>query len=882
MLREFAARARAFLARRQREAELHLELQDHLEREIARNLDRGLPPDEARRAAHLAIGNLTIHHEDGRVATTGVWFEQLSQDVRYASRMLRRNPAFALVAILSLGFGIGATTTMFSTIDALDFRPLPFHDPDRLVWLAEVAPPTDDICPGCGSRTSPPTAIDWLAQARSYAAVGVMSESAAPWVHDDAIELLSVNQVTPGFFRLLGVALEVGRDFLPGDTLPGAPPVVVATHGFWRQRLAGEVAAVGRPLPSSLDAGTDARLRGAIVVGVLPETFRFELSRDRQLWTPLRLPATSPRTARSVTVIARLRPDASIPAANAELQVLFARLVSTYPSPYQSWGARVEPLRARLGWGAGGNRGLLLGITALVLLIAVMNVAGLLAGRASMRRQEFAMRSAFGANRRRLLRQLLVEGTSVGLGGGLVGALIALWGIRFSARWFGIDSGVAIMDLRVLAFALVLSISVGIVTAFGPAFRISRVDLIGDLRGKATASTDRQTGMASSVLIITQIAVGLVLLTAAASLSADFLTLRYTDLGFDPSGLYETSLSGPRPAGGDATPWRDVAEAARERVASIPGVRAATLRYISAMHPEIVRPAAGGGVASGTPVLTAIDPAYFETWGMRLRRGRAFGPGDGAGAARVAIVNRSAAARFWPGQDPLGLVVFVGDSGAPGELLTVIGVSEDAERLEMADRHWSVVYRPLAQATLWHTAAVLQVRIDGRADRAALLALAQSRVREVLQRPIDPFRSVEAQLDERLRPRRLNAIALDLFAAFGLALAAMGIYGAIAAAVTRRTREIGVRIALGAAPGGVLRLVVRRGLALAVTGVALGLLGAAAMSHVLRSLVIGTDVLDPRVFAAAAAVMILTAVSAALLPARRVLRVDPVDALRAD
>jgi putative ABC transport system permease protein len=882
MLQELLARVRAFLMRDRHEADLQAELRDHLEREIARNIERGLPPDEARHAAHLAIGNLTTHNEDGRAATTGVWFEQLAQDARYAARTLRRNPGFAVVAILSLGFGIGATTTVFSTIDAIDFRPLPFHDPDRLVWLAEVAPSTDDVCAGCASRVSAATAIDWLGQARSYAAAGAMAETVLPWVHNDAIEQVPVNQATPGFFRFLGVAPALGRDFLSSDTLPGAPPVVIVTQGFWRQRLAGDAAAIGRALPSSTDPGTDARLRGAIIIGVLPETFRFNVTRDRQVWMPLRLPATSKRTARSVTVIARLQRGASVSSASAELRAIFARLVAAYPTPYRSWSARVEPLRARLGWGAGGNRRLVFGITSLVLLVAVVNVAGLLAGRASARRQEFAMRSAFGASRRRLVRQLLVEGSSVGLGGGLVGALIASWGVRFSSRWFGVDTGVAIVDLRVLSFALVLSLVVGIVTAVGPAFRISRVDVIGDLRGKGSAVMDRRTRLASNALIIAQVALGLILLTAAASLSADFVTLRYADLGFVPSGLYATYISGPRPVGQDATAWRDEAEAVRARVAAIPGVRVATLEYVSAMHPEIVRPSGRGDVSSVTPVLKAVDPTYFETWGMRLLRGRAFGPADGAGAARVAIVNRSAAARFWPGQDPVGRQIFVGDSGAPGELLTVIGESVDAERGELIERHWPMVYRPLAQATLWHTVASLQIRIDGRANRAALLALAQSGVREVLQRPADPFRSAEAELNERLRARRLTAIAFDLFALFGLALAAMGVYGAIAAAVTRRTREIGVRIALGAAPGGTLRLVVRRGVALALAGVALGLLGAGAVARVLRSLVAGTDALDPRVFAAAAAVMIVTAVAAALVPARRVLRVDPVEALRAD
>jgi putative ABC transport system permease protein len=481
-----------------------------------------------------------------------------------------------------------------------------------------------------------------------------------------------------------------------------------------------------------------------------------------------------------------------------------------------------------------------------------------------------------------LFRQLLVEGTSVGLGGGLIGALLAWWGIRFSAAWFRIDMGVATLDVRVLAFALVLSISVGVIAALGPAFRISRVDLSSDLRGKGAAATDRRTSFVSSALITAQIALGLVLLTAATSLSADFMRLRYTDLGFDPTGLYTTSVSLPKSAGQDNAIWRVVADDARARVASIAGVGSATLEYRTAVHPEIVRPARGVAPTTLVPKLAAVSPSYFATWRMALLRGRAFDSTDGAGAARVAIVNRSAAARFWPGQDPVGRLIFVGDSGTPGELLTVIGESADEERGDLIERHWSKVYRPLAQAKFWHTAGSLQIRIDDRANRAALLALAQSRVREAVGRPVEPFRSAEEALDNRFQARRINAIALNFFAAFGLALAAMGVYASIGAAVTRRTREIGVRIALGAAPNRTLRLIVRRGVAQALVGVVIGLLGAGVLARVLRSLVVGTDVLDPRVFAAAAAVVILTAGVAAWLPARRVLRVDPVDALRAE
>ena len=878
MLRGCMARLRAYVARRQLDADHLVELRDHLERETERQLARGLAPDEARRVASIALGNVTTLLEDGRAATRGVWLEQLSQDVRYVARMLRRNPGFTLVAVLSLGFGIGATTTVFSTVDAIDFRPLPFLDPERLVWIAEVAPPDDDVCPRCSSDVSVATAIDWLARSRSYSSAAVLRRTEVTWVRNDAIDRLPVNQITPGFFRLLSVPMESGRDFLPGDTMSGAQPVVIVTNTYWRQQLGADVAAIGRPLPASSDAGTDERLRGATVVGVLPRGFRFDVIRDGQVWTPLRLSASSPRTDRSSLIVARLGTDASLASADAEWRAVFSRLAAEHPDAYRSWGARVEPLRARLGWGAGGHRGLLFGISALVLAVAVVNVAGLVAGRATARRQEIAMRSALGADRRRLLRQLLVEGMSVGLLGGLAGALVAFWGIGFSAHWFRIDAGVAVLDFRVLAFALVVSIVVGVVCASGPALRSSRVNLIGDLRGKGVGALQPRIGSMSQAMIALQIAMGLMLVTAAALLTNDFLKLRYTDLGFDPSGVFVTRISGRSASSG--TSWPALAEEARLRVASIPGVRAVTLEYRSAVHPEILRPAEATGFSSVTPVLTAVDPPYFDVWGTKLLRGRAFVSADGAGSERVAIVNQSAASRFWPGQNPLGRQVFVGDSGAPGELLTVVGVTEDAERGELKDRHWPMVYRPLSQATLWHNVGSLQLRVGEAADPAAVLKLAQSGLREVLQRPTDPFRSIESALNDRLRPRRLNAIALNLFAAFGLVLAAIGMYASVSAAVTRRRGELGVRMALGAAHGRVLGQLMLRGMTLALCGVGLGLAGAAAMSQVLRSHIAGTDRLDPLLFAAAAGVMVVAVGAATFIPAWRVMRVDPAEALR--
>lgn len=882
MLSQWPSRIRAFLIRRQHDDDLRNELRSHIELETERNLSRGMSEHEASRVAHVAVGNLTIHAEDGRRAVTGIWFEQLVQDMRYAKRMLQRNRTFALVSILSLGFGIGATTTAFSAVDAVDLRPLPFRDAERLVFVAEVTPAKDAYCSSCSSEIATSTALDWMTQLRSYSATGALAQTAAQWTHDDAVEFLSTHSVTPRFFSVLGAPVAIGREFLSSDTLDGAAPVVIVSHAFWRQRLRADSLAVGRVLPNSNDPTTSATLRGATVIGVLPETFRFGVTVDRSVWLPLRLKATAKRDSRSVSLIARLRDNASVESANAELQVSFSRLAAESPKFYESWGARVEPLRARIGWGTGENRKRLLAITALVLLIAVINVAGLMGGRATARRQEFAMRSAFGASRRRLLRQLLVEGTLIGVGGAVVGILLARWGTGFSAQWFRIDPTVASIDLRVLTFALCVSIAAGILIALVPAIRTSNANLIGQMRGVGSSAQSRSSVLASGGTIIAQIALGLMLVAGATSLCADFIRSRYTDLGFDPHNLYSTIASMPRTPARDPAVWRQAAENVRAEIEAIPGVTSASVEYMSGVHPEIVRPADGEAVPVFSPTLAAVATTHFDTWKMELLQGRQFGAEDRAGAEPVAIVNESFANRFWAGQNPIGRRVFVGDSGKAGEVLTVVGVVRDVERAEMMTRHWSVVFRPLSQATVWHTGGRIQLRIAENANHSAVLRLAQTRVREAMQRPTEPFATVASDLDERLRMHRLNAIALTLFAAFGLALAALGVYAAIATAVGRRTREIGVRMALGAAPHQTLRLVLRIGFVLASSGIAIGLLGALSMSKILRSMVADTNVLDPKFFVGAAVCMMIAAGLASWIPARRVLRIDPVEALRSE
>jgi predicted permease len=421
------------------ERDLDDELRLHVDREAERNIAAGMSPEDARAAARRAFGNVEWLKELSRDARRARFVEALAQDLRYATRTLAKAPGFTAVAILSLGFGIGATTTVFSVIDALDFRPLPYENPDRLVWLTEVAPRDDPLCIGSPCGTGWATASDWLAQARSYAAVAAESQVGVEWQHDDVIESPSAEQVTPGFFSLLGVRPLLGREFTASDTMPGANPVWLITYDFWQSRFGGSLDVVGRRILATVGSNRSRLPQSITVIGVLPRSFRFESSRFA-VWMPLAAEGSAPRTRRNVTVIGRLKPGVTVGAASGELRTIATRLASEHPDAYRGWTAAVVPLRELVGMGVAKGRFVLFAITTLVLLIAVLNVTGLFLGRAAARQQEFAMRSALGASRARLVRQLLVEGSCVGIASGFVGILLAFWGVRAAARWFTIDS----------------------------------------------------------------------------------------------------------------------------------------------------------------------------------------------------------------------------------------------------------------------------------------------------------------------------------------------------------------------------------------------------------------------------------------------------------
>jgi putative ABC transport system permease protein len=465
---------------------------------------------------------------------------------------------------------------------------------------------------------------------------------------------------------------------------------------------------------------------------------------------------------------------------------------------------------------------------------------------------------------------------------GALGTLLTVWGVRAAAYWFGFTpSGISPeIDHRIVGFGMSLSVVAGVLSTLLPAVRTTRTDQYAALRDRSGGAFRTRTSRAPGALLTAQIASGLILLTGAGLLTSDFLKRRYLDLGFDPRNMYEVSLLGPSDLQRDV--WRNTLLALRARAARVPGVASTALEHRSAVGPAIVRPEDGTDLIAPeqhTPAVAAVDPTYFETFGMSLIEGRAFTDGDTRGNRLVAVVNATVAANFWPGASPLGRQLFVGDSIGTGEWLIVIGVADDVERGEFVDRHFPMVYRPFEQAPLYHSGGRLYVRV---AASEGVLPVLQRAVREVLGYPASPFESVEEGIAQRLLQARFNALALNAFAAFAVLLAAMGIYGSVAYAVSRRTREIGIRVALGAERGNVLVLVARNAVLTAVAGVVLGLTGSVMITHLFRALVSATSVTSPWIFGGSASLIVAVSVLAAYLPARRAIRVQPVIALRSE
>jgi putative ABC transport system permease protein len=808
--------------------------------------------------------------------------ETLLRNARYGLRVLLRAPAFTAVAVLTLGLGIGANAAVFSIVNALLIRPLPLPDSERLVTISSF----DDE--GRRQYVSVPDFDDLRAQSRLLEALSAFVPQSANLTGRAEPQRVRAGFVSDSFFDLVGVRPAIGRGFRKGvDDVEGAQRVCVLQHEAWQSLWGGDTALVGREIVVNNEPYA--------VIGVMPKGFRFpfdeiEVWMPYHAWPPYRDMLAKGQLTRAngmVNPIGRLRPGARLDEARAELAAIAGRVAAAHPEggARRSFGAK--PLREALVSDAREALLVLMGAVAFVLLIACANVANLMVARAAARAHELATRAALGADRRRLVSELLTEAGLVWLAGGALGLLAGYGGLRLLMASAPRDLPAGIvpeLDLTVVAFTLALTALTAVAFGIIPALRFSSPDVSSTLNSSGRSGIEGGgRSRLRAALVVGQVALTLMLLVGAGLLTRSFGRLARVDVGFRADGLLTMEYRLPQNKYPEGPQQWQTHRLIAERVREVPGVRAATLvralpfsgngntatLEIVGQPPSEKPPRAG---------LNTVDAAYFETMGIPLLRGRVFSDRDVADAPPVVVVSQKLAERHWPGQNPLGKQLRFLDT-KPVVTAEVVGVVGDAKQYGLDDADLGCVYA--AQPQNPHIFNTLAVRTAG--DPMQLANAVRAAVWSVdPEQPVWKIRTQQSLVERSKGMPRFLAQLMGGYAGLALLLAAVGLYGVTSYSVTQRTREIGLRMALGAEPGDVLRIVLRRGLKLATIGLAIGLVGALALGRVLRTLLYATSPADPVTLVAVAAVLLAVAGLASYLPARRATRVDPTVALRYD
>jgi putative ABC transport system permease protein len=862
-----------------REIELHLELR-------AREFEaQGLSPEEARRAALAAFGDRGVIESEVRdMRGTTIRERQrrdrlgaLAQDVRFALRGLLRSPGFSAVALLTLALGIGANSAIFSVVRSVLLRPLPYPQSERLVQLW-----TDHRSRG---RTqpewlTPPEFVDWRDGNRTFASMAAYQGWAPDLTGAGDPEALGGLLVSGNYFQVLQIVPALGRLLVPADDDAGAERVVVLADAVWRRRFGADAGVLGKQIQLNGEPWT--------VVGVLPRDFRPPLATNPDVYRAIRRPANSGcgRGCIVLRALGRMKPGVTLAQAQSDLGSIAKRLEQEYPSTNQGVGVWLIPLHEQI---TGPTRLPLLALTgavAFVLLIACVNLANLLLVRGAGRARELGVRAALGAGRGRLVRQLLTESAMIATAGGVLGLLTSLVGSQLLATLIppgvrGIQ-GITV-DGTVVAFTAGLTLLAGLLVGLAPAIHAARADLMGVLRSSGRESGHR-AGALRSALVVAELAFAVVLLVGAGLLLRSFLLMQRLDLGFRSRGIVLVSVGFPRARYPDAARAVGSIEALRARLQANPALHAVELTDLPPFTPgdqDITAIPLGEPRRPGQPEgiwYRAVSPGYLNVMGMRLIAGRQLSVEDREGSPRVGIINAEAARLFWPGKDPVGRMLATGqDSSAPR--ITVVGVVASGHHDGPNQPLKPELFIPLAQ---FPSRAVVFALEPSRSAAAAV-----SGFREALHEvdPLVPVASVDP-IDQlvgtALSLPRLYALLISIFAAAALLLAVLGVYGVMAYAVSQRQREIGVRLALGAAPGGIRRLVLGQGGKLALAGVSLGLLAALGLSRLVTRLLFGIGAFDMPTYVAVPLVLGGMALLACWLPARRAMRVDPLVAMRED
>ena len=857
--------------------DLDQEIREHIEIETRENIERGMDPAEARCAALRKFGSAAKFKEEARDVWVTAWVEQLWRDIRISLRQLRFSPGFASVAVLTLALGIGANTAMFSLVDSVLFRELPYQSPRELVWVTDFMP-----------RHQERVVIEsdyyaWRAQNRVFTDV-------AAYDAGDTLTLTNAGEparlraahITYNFLSVLGVQPALGRNFREEEDRPGAPHVALLTDQLWRSRFGASPSILGQ----SIDLDGDVYS----VIGILPRSFEFLDNTPAEVITPIALEnheMTMQRSMRIVNVVARLRPGVTPAVAAADIDAINGRLFATYPAAFANMfkGAKSQiiPLRERLIGKSRLPLLVLLGAVGLVLLIACANIANLLLARAVSREKEVAIRVALGAGKFRMFRQLLTESAVLAAAGGLSGIVVAFLLIRVIVRISPADVphlSLARLDPRILLFTLVITCFAGLLFGLAPAFAAGRTELVEAFKETgAHPRTTRPGRRSQATLIVVELASSFILLTGSGLLLRSLYRLASVPPGFDPNGVLAARLSLP-PNLYSGSQQSALFEQLVARCSALPGVTSAAVASIlplqgsnNAAGVELEGRAAELPGRAPQAEIVKVTPGYFETLHIRLLSGTVFDPRNPQSDAKLMVVNEAFAQRFFPNEDPLGKRVILGKD----QHWTITGVVQDVKQFGLYTPVKPGVFIPITREP--RSEVTLLLRTGGIPE--SLLPAVHSVVVSLDKNlPLYDVLTMRSLLHEQTASQRFSSLLLSTFAALAVLLACIGIYGVTAYTATLRTREFGLRMALGAGSGDILRLTLRQAVLLALFGLLLGIAGSLALGRLIASMLFDLQPADPATFLSVSVLLLMLVLAASYGPARRAAQVDPMVALR--
>jgi len=872
-LRAWFARLGGLFAKQRRDRELADELESHVQLHIDENLRAGMPPEEARRQALIQLGGVEQTKESYRDRRSLPWLETLLQDIRFGLRMLRKNPGFTTVAVLTLALGIGANTAIFSVVNAVLLRPLPYRDSSRLVWATERFPFNRG-----GATVISPDFVSWNQQNDVFAKIAAFGNGAGANLSGITEPVrVRTTGVTTNFFDMLGIQPALGRHFLPGEGKLADSHVALLDETLWRNRFGADPHILGKAITLDRVAYT--------VVGVMPAGIRYP---GADLWTPLALDGDffSPQSPRwmGLTVVGLLKPGVTIDQAQSNLQVLIHRMDEQYPPQAAQFraNARAEviPLHELLVRNVRSLLIVLLGAVGLVLLIACANVANLLLSRGMTRAPEITMRATLGAGRWRLLRQMLTESLLLGALGCLLGVFIGVGGSRTLEQLVPPDlPSTAGTAWGIFGFAAALAVLSVLLFGLVPAL-IASSSNVGEWLKNMHPGNGRKGSRLRAALVLAEISLSVVLLAGAGLLVRSFLRLTDVDLGFSPSHLLLGTVQRPLTLGVDSHQDAIFFQEALERVRALPGIDGAAIagQYPLELPNEVamrVRLADGSFYDPGQPILLdGISPGYFQTVGIRLLDGRLFNNGDSDKSPPVAILSASFARQAFKDRDTLGQRFSAGPN-APA--LTVVGVVSDSRNLRLDQAPIPEIFMPYLQHPSFEMTFVLRGKGD---PRGLASSLRQAIFTLDKNQPLTESQTMDDLLAHTVAPQRFRMLLVGLFALLALVLAAVGIYSVSAYTAAQRTHEIGVRMALGAQPRNILKLVLGEAALLALCGVGIGIAGAFWLTRFISGMLYGVKATDAVTFICASMLITFVVVVASYIPARRAMRVDPMVALR--